>query len=144
MKLALLMFVVACSSEKKDNDKADKLDLNDIKTESAVEFAEKSLPELDQKLASSDPGSASSTCAVIKPDLARIEKAKPELAATIRTKCGRDLAVRSLAVEVDKIEKDPHECAMLGSYLTPVAKAKAQNDPEVVKLGARVDAACKK
>lgn len=141
MKWALLLFVVACSSEKKQ-EHADKLDMNEIKTEAAVEFAEKSMPELDAKLASADPGAASSLCTVIMGDYKRIEKAKPELAATIKTRCKRDQYVRSLAVLVDRMEKDKSECSKLSIWDKPLVREGLMQDAEVVKLHERAAAAC--
>lgn len=147
-----LVFVVACDSKDKQSS-GDKIDLDEIKDEAGVEFARKNLPEIDKQLASSDPGAASSTCSVIKPDMAAIKKADPELAATLERRCGRDLAIRQLAVFVEKAEAarkaDPEgkfvpECSSLDIYLKPVVKAGVEADPEVAKLRERHAAACPK
>ena len=143
-KWMIAIALLGCSSKKEDQpaQSNDRLDMADLQSEAAVEFAEKTLPDIDKQLASTDPGAASSACAVIKPDLKKIRKAKPDLAATLEKRCGRDLAVRSLENEVVKIEKDPHECPMVGVYEKMVVKAGATEDPDVVKLHARLAAVC--
>jgi hypothetical protein len=130
--------------------KTEKLDINEIKDEVGVDFARKNLAEIDAKLASTDPGAASSICAVIKPDLPAIQKADKKLAADVEKRCGRDLAVRSFAVYVEAIEaehsRDPGkrswECSSLDIYWKPVITAKADADPEALALKARHGKTC--
>jgi len=147
----LLVFAFACG--KSDEADAPPMPQLDIQTEAAVEFARKELPGLDIKLASDDPGAASSTCAVIKLDLARIRKADPKLAATVEQKCGRDVAMRSLTVFVERAEaarqKEPgaaflSECSSFDIYMEPLIAAKADADPAVAKLRERHAAVCPK
>lgn len=153
----LLVFALAaCGKSDKTDDKASDKPAAakmDVQTEAAVEFAQKQLPEMDKQLASDDPGAASSTCAVIKPDLAKIEKADPKLAATIKERCGHDLALRSLTVFVERAEaarkKDPgarflSECSSFEIYMKPVTAAGAEADPAIPKLRERHAAACPK
>lgn len=152
--IAIAVVVAACGKDKdKDTSAGDKIDLDEIQAEASVEFARKELPNLEAKLASDDPGAASSSCAVIKPDLAAIAKADPKLAKTIAQRCGRDLAIRQLAVFVEKAEAarkaDPEgkfvpECSGLDIYLKPVKAAAVESDPEVAKLVERHAAACPK
>ena len=145
-----LVLVVGC---KQDNKASDKVDLAEIKDEAGVEFARKELVNIDTALASDDPGRASSSCAVIKPDMAAIKKADAKLATTIEQRCGKDLALRSLAVFVDKAEKaraaDPEgrfipECSSFDIYMKPVTAAGADSDPSIAKLRERHGAACPK
>lgn len=147
--LLLLTLIAGCDS--KDKKSSDKIDINEIKDEVGVEFARKELANIDKALASTDPGAASSTCAVIKPDMAAIKKADPKLAATVEQRCGKDLALRSLAVFVEKAEAarkaDPEgkfipECSSFDIYMKPVVTAGAEGDPEVAKLRERHTAAC--
>jgi hypothetical protein len=154
MKLAVvcaLVLVTGCGKEKEKD--PSKIDIKEIADEAAVEFARKNLAEIDTKLASQDPGSASSVCTVIKIDMPAIKKADPKLAETIEKRCGRDLAIRSLAVFVEKAEaeraKDPNavyvpECSGLDIYLKPVVAAGAEADPEVAPLKERHAKACPK
>ncbi|MDQ3367283.1 MAG: hypothetical protein M3680_17815 [Myxococcota bacterium] len=88
---------------------------------------------------------------MIKPDLAAIQKADPKLAATIEQRCGKDLALRSLAVFVDKAEAarkaDPDgrfipECSSFDIYMKPVVAAGAEGAPEIAQLRDRHAAAC--
>jgi hypothetical protein len=130
----------ACSS--KDDTKISDGDFKAMEDEASVDWARSQLSALDAQLASSDPGSASSTCAVIKPDMRKIKKADPELAETLARKCGRDLAVRSLTVAVERAEKDRSACRSISIYEKSITKAGAEADPEVAKLRARVAAAC--
>jgi len=145
--LILLACVSACNSKKEQ--KTD--DVKDMVNEASVDFARKELPEIDKKLASDDPGAASSSCAVIKPDMPAIRKADAKLADTIEKKCGHDLALRQLAVFVDKAEaaraKEPDskflsECSSWDIYMKPVTAAKADADPEVATLHDRFAKAC--
>ncbi len=138
-----LATVAACSS-KTDDKAAGSNNVEDMKDEASVDWARQQLPELDAKLASSDPGAASSTCAVIKPDMPKIRKADAALADVLERKCGRDVAVRSMAVAVERIEKDPKECYSISVYEKSVTKANASGDPEVAKLRERVAAVCPK
>jgi hypothetical protein len=147
--LVLLALVAACDSKEKSS--SDKIDIKEIKDEVGVEFARKELANIDTALASTDPGAASSTCAVIKPDMAAIQKADPKLAATIEQRCGKDLALRSLAVFVEKAEAarkaDPEgkfipECSSFDIYMKPVVRAGAEAAPEVAQLRERHAAAC--
>ncbi|MGE0398749.1 MAG: hypothetical protein AB7T06_18725 [Kofleriaceae bacterium] len=148
MKAALfVVLLVACGSKKEEKSN----DLGDMKEEASVEFARKQIPELDKMLASKDPGQASSTCAVIKPDMQAIEKADPKLAADLVKRCNHDLALRSLAVFVERAEeeraKDPDakflgECSGWNIYMKPVINAKADGAPEVAALKERFSKAC--
>jgi hypothetical protein len=138
---AIALVVAGACSSKTDEQPARRLDPVD---EASVEYARKALPDLDQRLASSDPGSASSVCAVIKPDLPKIAQADPKLAETLERKCGRDVAVRSLEVAVERAEKDRSECSMIPIYEKTITSAGAEADPEVGKLRERVSAACAK
>lgn len=140
--LALSLAAAGCSS--KDDKPRPSDNLDDIKSEAAVEWARKELPDIDARLASSDPGRASSNCAVIKPDMAKIKKADPELAATLERKCGRDLAVRSMTIAVERAEKDHWDCSSIPIYEKSITAAGAGSDPEVVKLRERVAVACAK
>lgn len=139
---ALLALAAACGSSKDDAGGGESFD--DMKTSAEVDWARKQLPELDQQLASADPGKASSACAVIKPDMPKIRKADPKLAETLARRCGRDLAVRSLTVAVERAEADRGECSMISVYEKMITEANAGDDPEVAKLRERVAAACKK
>ena len=141
-RILVTLALVACSS--KDDKPRPSDDLADIKSEAAVEWARKELPDIDARLASSDPGRASSTCAVIKPDMAKIKKADPELAAILERKCGRDLAVRSMTIAVERAEKDHWDCSSIPVYEKSIAAAGAGSDPEVIKLRERVAVACAK
>lgn len=109
MKALVLVALLAACGSKKEKEKSN--DLEDMKEEASVDWARKQLPEIDTQLASKDPGQASTTCAVIKPDMAAIKKADAKLAETLAKKCGPDLALRSLAVFVERAEaeraKDP-------------------------------------
>jgi len=136
--------LTACGSSKEDKAKGSGESLEDMKDEASVDWARKQIGELDTKLASSDPGSASSTCAVIKPDMAKIKKADAKLAETLERRCGRDLAVRSMTVAVERAEKDTFECSSISVYEKMISKAGAESDPEVTKLRERVATACAK
>lgn len=149
-RLLLVLALVGCKEEKKVDDK---IDMKALKDEAGVEFARKELANIDTALASEDPGRASSSCAVIKPDLPAIQKADPKLASTLEQRCGKDLALRSLAVFVEKAEAarkaDPEarfvpECSSFDIYMKPVIKAGAENDPLVATLRDRHAAACPK
>jgi hypothetical protein len=118
-----------------------------------VEFARKELANIDTALASDDPGRASSSCAVIKPDFAAIKKADAKLAATLEQRCGKDLALRSLTVFVEKAEAarkaEPEarfvpECSSFDIYMKPVTAAGAEADPLVATLRDRHAVACPK
>lgn len=144
--LLALVLLVGCGSKKEKSN-----DLPDMKDEASVDFARKQIPELDKMLASDDPGQASSTCAVIKPDMPAIEKADKALAAELVKRCNHDLAVRSLAVFVGRAEaeraKDPEakflgECSGWDIYMKPVKNAKADGEPEVTALRERFSKAC--
>jgi len=137
-----LVSVAACSS--KEDKKGSGESLEDIKDEASVDWARKQVAEIDTRLASADPGSASSNCAVIKPDMAKIKQADPKLAETLELRCGRDLAVRSLTIAVERTEKDPSECSSIPIYEKMITKANAGSDPEVIKLRERVATACAK
>jgi len=141
MRVIALALLVACSSQK-DQPKSEKVE--DMVAEASVDWARQQLPEIDKRLASADPGSASSPCAVIKPDMAKIRAADPELAKTLEVRCGRDVAVRSMTVAVERAEKDRFDCAVIPIYEKSIAKANAGADPEVLKLRERVAAACPK
>jgi hypothetical protein len=141
MRVIALALLVACSSQK-DQPKSEKVE--DMVAEASVDWARQQLPEIDKRLASADPGSASSPCAVIKPDMAKIRAADPELAKTLEVRCGRDVAVRSMTVAVERAEKDRFDCSAIPIYEKSIAKANAGADPEVAKLRERVAAACPK
>lgn len=143
--LVVVVFLIACDSKTEKQGGADMVE------EASVEWARGQLPELDKQLASNDPGQASSTCAVIKPDMAKIKKADAKLADTLAKKCGPDLALRQLAVFVERAEaeraKDPDskflgECSSWSIYMKPVIAAGAEGDPEVGKLKERFSKAC--
>jgi hypothetical protein len=104
MRIAIACVLLLGCGGKKEERHRDKIDMDEIQTESAVEWAQKQLPELDAKLASTDPGAASSICAVLKPDMKRIEKADPDLFKTVTTRCTHDLPLRELAVAIDKAQ----------------------------------------
>jgi hypothetical protein len=163
MKPSLLLVLVsslvlgaACSSEKKSSEEGSTAvkgsDTESMIDDAKVSFARKQLAELDKLLASDDPGAASSTCAVIEVDFPAIEKADSKLAETLKARCGRDLAVRSLARFVEKAEaahaKDPtdtfsKECSSYPIYMKPVTAAGvAADDAEVAKIKARYDVVC--
>jgi hypothetical protein len=146
--LFVVVAVLGCKEEKKVDDK---IDMKALQAEAGVEFARKELANIDTALASDDPGRASSTCAVIKPDLAAIEKADAKLAAAVKERCGKGLALRSLAVFVEKAEAarkaDPEakfvpECSSFDIYMKPVTAAGAEGDPQVATLRERHAAAC--
>jgi hypothetical protein len=137
--LALASLPACSKTEDKDSSKES---LGDIKTEAAVDWAREQVADIDTRLASKDPGSASSNCAVIKPDMPAIKKADPKLAETLERKCGRDLAVRSMTVAVERAEADASECSSISVYEKMIAKAGADADPEVAKLRERVATAC--
>lgn len=147
--VASLLVVAACSKDREADGAPSTREMID---EASVDFARKQVPEIDKHLASEDPGAASSNCAVIKPDLPAIQKADPKLAATIERRCGRDLAVRSFARYVEKIEaeraKDPAakvwECSSIESYAKPVRAAGAESDAEYTALLERHAKACPK
>jgi hypothetical protein len=103
MRIALmLVLVLGCGKDEKKH--SDHESMDDMVAEASVDWARKQLPEIDKKLASTDPGSASSVCAVIKPDMKKIEKADPELATQVKQKCLHDYPLRELAVAIDKAE----------------------------------------
>lgn len=146
--LLLIGFLVACGSKE---EKSKSNDLEDMKDEASVDWAREQLAALDTQLASKDPGQASSTCAVIKPDMAKIQKADKKLADTLAKKCGPDLALRSLAVFVERAEeeraKDPDakflgECSGWNIYMKPVTASGAEGDPQVATLKERFSKAC--
>ncbi len=146
--LALCVLVLGCGKSQKDEKMPS---LAEMKAEAAVEWAHKQLPDLDQRLASTDPGAASSICSVIKPDLASIEKADADLAAQIKQRCFHDLRVRELAVAIDKAEieqKTPSSvmfgCSRVASDLQALAKDKLDTDPAVVALAPRIATVCPK
>lgn len=150
---ALLAMCGACSSDKETSkEKApDEIDMQEMVDEAGVSFAREHLAEIDTLLASDDPGAASSICAVIKPDMPAIEKADTKLAETLTLRCGRDLAIRSLARFVEKAEAayaaDPTdtfslECSSFSIYMKPVTAAGADSDPEVAKIKARHTKVC--
>ena len=142
MRVVALALLVACSSEKDAPRKSDKVE--DMVAEASVDWARKQVPEIEKRLASADPGSASSPCAVIKPDMPKIRAADPELAKTLELRCGRDVAVRSMTIAVERAEKDRFDCSAIPIYEKSIAKANAGADPEVAKLRERVAAACPK
>jgi hypothetical protein len=146
--ITLVTTLGACGSKE---EKSKSNDLEDMKDEASVDWARKQLAELDTMLASKDPGQASSTCAVIKPDMPKIEKADKKLAETIAKKCGPDLALRSLAVFVERAEeeraKDPDakflgECSSWNIYMKSVTSSGAEGDPQVATLKERFSKAC--
>ena len=148
MNYLLLLSLVACNNAKSDKPAGN--DMQSIKDEAAVEFAQKELPALDAALASTDPGSASSICAVIKPDLKKIRAADAALADAVEKRCGHDLAIRSMTVGVEKAEAarkaEPtgviFECSSRKSYEKMIAAAGADADPAVAPLRERWAAAC--
>jgi hypothetical protein len=144
--IVLVVALVGCGS--KEEKAADKIDLQEIKDEAGVEFARKELANIDEALASTDPGRASSSCAVIKGDMPAIKKADPKLHATLEQRCGKDRHMRSLVVFVEKAEAarkaapdDPRllECGSWDIYAKGV-----EPGPEVDKLRERYAAACPK
>ncbi len=149
---ALLSLTIGCSSDKesaKETSSKD-IDMKSMVDEAGVSFARKQLTELDARLASDDPGSASSICSVIKPDMPAIEKADAELAKTLTQRCGHDVAVRSLTRFVEKLEvehaADPDgfliDCSSLSIYMKTVIAAKADKEAEVTELIARHTKVC--
>jgi hypothetical protein len=139
----LAVMLVACGS--KEEKKSD--DVKDMVDDASVDWARKQVPEIEKLLASSDPGAASSNCAVIKPDMAKVQKADKKLAAQLEKLCGHDLHLRSLTVFVEKAEaarkvapddKFLMECSSWDIY----AKHVPADDAELPKLKARYDAAC--
>jgi hypothetical protein len=148
--VAALLLVAGCSKEEKS---ADKIDLQEIKDEAGVDFARKELANIDEALASTDPGRATSSCAVIKGDMPAIKKADPKLHATLEQRCGRDYQIRALTVFVEKIEaarkaapddKFLSGCNSLDIYTKGAEKLGLMGDPEVVRLTERHAAACPK
>ena len=148
--IAAAILVVGCGKSKgKSPSNADEAVAQGL-DESAVDFAQQHLADLDTKLASADPGSVTGTCAVIKADLPRIEKADPALAATVKQKCGHDRKVREIAVAIDKAEAarkaspDGHlfECTTVKVELGELAKAGFDQDAAVTALAPRWQAAC--
>ncbi|MFN0250973.1 MAG: hypothetical protein ACKV2T_29130 [Kofleriaceae bacterium] len=144
----ILALVGACGSKE---EKSKSNDLGDMKDEASVDWARKQIAEIDKLLASKDPGAASSTCAVIKPDMAAIQKADKKLAETLTKKCGPDLALRSLAVFVERAEeeraKDPEatflsECSGWNIFMKTVIATGAESDPSVAPLKERFGKAC--
>src|SRR5689334_2317165 len=149
-RLVLVIAVLGCKADKQVDDK---VDLKALQAEAGVEFARKELANIDTALASDDPGRASSSCAVIKPDLPAIEKADAKLATAIKERCGKGLALRSLTVFVEKTEAtrkaDPEakfipECSSFDIYMKPVTAAGAEADPQVATLRDRHGVACPK
>jgi hypothetical protein len=150
----LLALSGACSSDKESSSNeatSDKMDMQSMVDEAGVDFARKQLAELDTRLASDDPGSASSICSVIEPDMPAIEKADAKLAETLKQRCGKDVAIRSLARYVEEAEAaraaDPDdtflmECSSFSIYMKPVIAAGAETDPEIALLRARFATAC--
>lgn len=147
MTIALAL-LTACSKDKAEEQKP-----MNVVDEANLDFARKELPEIDKKLASDDPGAASSSCAVIEPDLASIRKADKKLAETIERRCGRDLAIRSLAVFVGRVEAERAKegpdgrisgCSSLDIYMKSVRAAGVEGDPEVTALVERHAKACPK
>lgn len=97
------------------------------------------------------PGLRLVECAVIEPDLASIRKADKKLAETIERRCGRDLAIRSLAVFVARVEADRAKegpdgrisgCSSLDIYTKSVRAAGVEAAPEVTALVERHAKAC--
>ncbi len=136
-----LVSLAACS--KKEDKEPPKASM-DLKTEAAIDWAREQVAGIDTRLASKDPGSASSPCAVIEPDMAAIKKHDPKLAETLERRCGRDLAVRSMTVAVERAEADASECSSISVYEKMIAAANADADPDVLKLRERVAVACAK
>ena len=143
----LVVALVGC----KEKATPDNLDIEDVKDDAAVEWARKELANIETQLQSDDPGRASSGCAVIKPDMAKIKQRDPKLAAKLAQRCGKDLALRSLTVMVEKAEKaraaNPEdrmllECRSFDIYMEPITAAGAESDPSVAKLRDRHTAAC--
>ena len=143
----------ACNSGKEEasGEEGEEFDMKATVDEAGVEFARKQLADLDKRLASDDPGSASSICSVIATDMPAIEKADSKLAATLKRRCGRDVAVRSLEKFVKEAEaaraaspddKFLMECSSFSIYMKPVKAAGADQDPEVAKLHGRFAKAC--
>ena len=145
-RLVLAIALLGC----KEKSTPDNLDIEAVKDDAAVEWARRELANIETQLQSADPGRASSGCAVIKPDMAKIEKADAKLAAKLEQRCGKDLALRSLAVFVERAEKaraaDPTgfvpECAGFDIFMKPVIAAGADADPAIAKLRDRHAAAC--
>jgi len=141
--LVLALALVGC----KEKATPDNLDIEDVKDDAAVEWARKELANIETQLQSEDPGRASSGCAVIKPDMAKIKQRDPKLAAKLEQRCGKDLHLRSLTVFVERTEKaraaDPSgrisECWSLDTYAKHV-----EPGPERTKLEVRHAAACPK
>ena len=152
--LSVFLALGACSDKKESSATeapTDEIDMKEIVDEAGVEFARKQLADLDTRLASDDPGSASSICSVIKSDMPAIEKADPKLHETIKQRCGRDVAVRSLDQYVKEAEEafaaDPTdtfslECGSLSIYMKPVIAAGLEGDPEVAKIKERHAKVC--
>jgi hypothetical protein len=141
----IAMVLVACDSKKEKRSD----DVKDMVDDASVDWARKQVPEIEKLLASDDPGAASSNCAVIKPDMPKIVKADKALAAKLVKLCGHDYNLRSLTVFVERAEAARKakpddrfllECGSWDIY----AKGIAADDPDVVKLKARYDAACPK
>ena len=146
--LASLVVLVACSKDKeaKSDDP-----LAGVEEEAAVEFARKQLPDIDAKLASSDPGAVSGACSVLKADLPKIRTADKKLAETIEQRCGKDYQIRSFTVYVEKLEAeratDPTgslRCSSLDIYYKGVKEIGADSDPTVVKMMERYNTVCPK
>ncbi|MDQ3337989.1 MAG: hypothetical protein M4D80_22730 [Myxococcota bacterium] len=153
MKHLVLALALVAGCDSKEKKSSDKIDLQEIKDEAGVDFARKELANIDTALASTDPGRASSSCAVIKVDMPAIKKADAKLHATLEQRCGKDLALRSLTVFVEKAEaarkaapddKFLMECSSFDIYMKPVVSAGAEADPQVSALRERHAAACPK
>jgi hypothetical protein len=145
--LFALALLTACDS--KDKAKSERID--DPVDDATVGFARKEVPEIEKKLASADPGSATGSCSVVGADLPKIRKYDKKLAETIEKLCGHDLSIRSLTVFVEKAEaaraKDPNdkfllECGSWDIYMKPVLAAKAGDDPAIAPLKERYTKAC--
>lgn len=151
MRSALVcLILLGCGKSKDVEEKMPSM--AEMKSEAAVEWAQKQLPEIDKELASTDPGRASSSCAVIKPDLKAIEKADAKLAETLRLRCGHDLRIRELAVDVDRAEVARKaatgasafvpECSSVKLAVKEIAKGGWSGEPDVTALVARGQVAC--
>ena len=140
-RLLLVVALIGC----KEKATPDKLDIEDVKDDAAVEWARRELANIETQLMSQDPGRASSGCAVIEPDLPKIKKRDPKLADKLEQRCGKDLPLRSLTVFVEKTEKARREnptgrlseCSALDIYAKHV-----EPGPARTKLEQRHAAVC--
>jgi hypothetical protein len=142
--LALVLVLVGCDS--KEDKPADKIDMKELRDEAGVEFARKELANIDAALASTDPGRASSSCAVIKSDMPAIKKADAKLHDTLVQRCGKDLDMRSLTVFVEKAEAArkaaPDDKRLLECSSWDIYAKGVEPGPAVDKLRERYVAAC--